>query len=132
MNTTTPIALVTGGSRGLGKNMALALAARGVDVVLTYRSNQKEGEAVVAEIERAGRKAAALQLDVGVASSFSRFAEQVREVLKNRWQRERFEYLVNNAGIGIHAPFAETTEAQFDELVNIQFKGPFFLIRSRA
>jgi NAD(P)-dependent dehydrogenase (short-subunit alcohol dehydrogenase family) len=128
MNTTpTSIALVTGGSRGLGKNMALALAARGVDVVLTYRSNQKEAEAVVAEIERSGRKAAALQLDVGVAASFDRFADQVREVLKNRWQRERFEFLVNNAGIGIHAPFAETTEAQFDELVNIQFKGPFFL-----
>jgi NAD(P)-dependent dehydrogenase (short-subunit alcohol dehydrogenase family) len=128
MNTTpTSIALVTGGSRGLGKNMAQALAARGVDVVLTYRSNQKEAEAVVTEIERSGRKAAALQLDVGVAASFDRFADQVREVLKNRWQRERFEFLVNNAGIGIHALFAETTEAQFDELVNIQFKGPFFL-----
>jgi NAD(P)-dependent dehydrogenase (short-subunit alcohol dehydrogenase family) len=128
MNTpSTSIALVTGGSRGLGKSMALALAARGVDVVLTYRSNQKEAEAVVAEIERSGRKAAALQLDVGVAASFGRFVEQVRDVLKNRWQRERFEFLVNNAGIGIHAPFAETTEAQFDELVNIQFKGPFFL-----
>jgi NAD(P)-dependent dehydrogenase (short-subunit alcohol dehydrogenase family) len=127
-NTTpTSIALVTGGSRGLGKNMALALAAHGVDVVLTYRSNQKEAEAVVAEIERSGRKAAALQLDVGVAASFGRFADQVRDVLKNRWQRERFEFLVNNAGIGIHATFAETTEAQFDELVNIQFKGPFFL-----
>jgi NAD(P)-dependent dehydrogenase (short-subunit alcohol dehydrogenase family) len=128
MNTTpTSIALVTGGSRGLGKSMALALAARGVDVVLTYRSNQKEAEAVVAEIERSGRKAAALQLDVGIAASFGRFADQVRDVLKNRWQRERFEFLVNNAGIGIHASFAETTEAQFDELVNIQFKGPFFL-----
>ncbi|WP_129777211.1 SDR family NAD(P)-dependent oxidoreductase [Peristeroidobacter soli] len=123
----TPIALVTGGSRGLGKNMAQALAARGVDVVLTYRSNQKEAEAVVAEIERSGRKAAALQLDVGVSSTFASFVEQVREVLKNRWQRDRFDYLVNNAGIGIHASFAETTEAQFDELVNIQFKGPFFL-----
>jgi NAD(P)-dependent dehydrogenase (short-subunit alcohol dehydrogenase family) len=131
MNTTpTSIALVTGGSRGLGKNMALALAARGVDVVLTYRSNQKEAEAVVAEIERSGRKAAALQLDVGVVASFGRFADQVRDVLKNRWQRERFEFLVNNAGIGIHAPFAETTEAQFDELVNIQFKGPFFLTQT--
>ncbi len=128
MNTTsTPIALVTGGSRGLGKNMALALAARGVDVVLTYRSNQKEAEAVVAEIERSGRKAAALQLDVGVSSTFGRFVEQVRDVLKNRWQRERFDFLVNNAGIGIHASFAETTEAQFDELVDIHLKGPFFL-----
>ncbi|HEY5761549.1 MAG TPA: SDR family oxidoreductase [Steroidobacter sp.] len=131
MNTpSTPIALVTGGSRGLGKSMALALAARGVDVVLTYRSNQKEAEAVVAEIERSGRKAAALQLDVGIAASFGRFAEQVGDVLKNRWQRERFEFLVNNAGIGIHASFAETTEAQFDELVNIQFKGPFFLTQT--
>lgn len=126
-NTPTPIALITGGSRGLGKSMALHVAARGVDVLLTYRSNRKEAEAVVAEIEKSGRRAAALQLDVGVASSFGAFVEQVRVVLKNQWQREHFNFLVNNAGIGIHAAFVETTEAQFDELVNIQLKGPFFL-----
>ncbi|WP_116808615.1 SDR family NAD(P)-dependent oxidoreductase [Steroidobacter cummioxidans] len=126
-NTSAPIALITGGSRGLGRNMALQSARRGIDVLLTYRSNRKEAEDVVAEIEKSGRRAAALQLDVSVASSFDQFVAQVREVLKNRWQRDRFDFLVNNAGIGIHAAFAETTEAQFDELVNIHLKGPFFL-----
>jgi len=124
---TTPIALITGGSRGLGKSMALHLAARGVDVVLTYRGNKKEADAVVAEIEKAGRQAVALQLDVGVASTFGGFSEQLRAVLKSKWQRERFNFLVNNAGIGAHAAFAETTEAQFDELMNIHLKGPYFL-----
>jgi NAD(P)-dependent dehydrogenase (short-subunit alcohol dehydrogenase family) len=123
----TPIALITGGSRGLGKSMALQLARRGTDVLLTYRSNRKEAEGVVAEIEKLGRRAVALQLDVGVAASFGPFVEQVRAALKNHWQRDTFDFLVNNAGIGVHAPFAETTEAQFDELVNIHLKGPFFL-----
>jgi NAD(P)-dependent dehydrogenase (short-subunit alcohol dehydrogenase family) len=125
--TPTPIALVTGGSRGLGKNMAVQMARRGIDVVLTYRSKRSEAEAVVAEIEKLGRRAAALQLDVGATASFGKFADQVREVLKSHWQRERFNFLVNNAGIGIHVPFAETSEAQFDELMNVQLKGPFFL-----
>jgi NAD(P)-dependent dehydrogenase (short-subunit alcohol dehydrogenase family) len=124
---TSPIALITGGSRGLGRSMALQSAQRGIDVLLTYRGNRKEAEAVVAEIEKSGRRAAALQLDVSVASSFDQFVDQVRELLKSRWQRDRFDYLVNNAGIGIHAGFAETSEAQFDELVNIHLKGPFFL-----
>lgn len=130
MNTlspSTPIALVTGGSRGLGKDMALSLARRGVDVILTYRSNQAEAAEVVARIEKLGRRAVALQLDVGVSASFGKFAAQVREELRNRWQRDRFNYLVNNAGIGAHASFAETTEEQFDQLVAVQFKGPFFL-----
>lgn len=125
--TTTPVAIITGGSRGLGRNMALQAARRGIDVLLTYRSNRKEAEAVVAEIEQSGRKAAALQLDVGVASSFDAFIEQVRAALKKQWQRERFDFLVNNAGVGAHASFAETTEAQFDELMKIHLKGPFFL-----
>lgn len=124
---TTPIALITGGSRGLGRNMALQSAQRGIDVLLTYRSNRKEADAVVAEIEKLGRRAAALQLDVGVASTFASFVDRVRSVLKDHWQRERFDFLVNNAGIGAHASFAETTEAQFDELMNIHLKGPFFL-----
>lgn len=125
--TPTPIALVTGGSRGLGKNMAVQMAQRGIDVVLTYRSKRSEAETVVAEIEKLGRRAVALQLDVGATASFGKFAGQVREVLKDHWQRERFNFLVNNAGIGVHAPFAETSEAQFDELMNVQLKGPFFL-----
>jgi NAD(P)-dependent dehydrogenase (short-subunit alcohol dehydrogenase family) len=130
MNTvspSTPIALVTGGSRGLGKDMALSLGRRGVDVILTYHNNQAEAAGVVAQIEKLGRRAVALQLDVGVSATFGKFASQVREELRSRWQRDRFNYLVNNAGIGAHASFAETTEEQFDQLVAVQFKGPFFL-----
>jgi NAD(P)-dependent dehydrogenase (short-subunit alcohol dehydrogenase family) len=126
-NPTTPIALVTGGSRGLGKNMALQMARRGIDVVLTYHSNRTEADAVVAEIGKLGRRAAALQLDVGVASTFAKFVDEIRGVLKNQWQRQHFNFLVNNAGIGVHTPFAETSEAQFDELMNVHLKGPFFL-----
>lgn len=124
------IAIVTGGSRGLGRNAALKLAARGVDVILTYRSGQTEAAAVVAEIEALGGKAAALALDVGVAASFPAFAAKLRETLRQQWQRENFDYLLNNAGIGIHASFAETTEAQFDQLLNVQFKGVFFLTQA--
>ena len=127
MSTSTPIALVTGGSRGLGKNAALKIARQGTDTILTYRSNRAEAEAVVAEIEKQGRRAVALPLDVSAVASFDAFAEELRGVLKHQWQRDQFNFLVNNAGIGIHATFAETTEAQFDELVNIQLKGTFFL-----
>ncbi|MBE1159838.1 SDR family NAD(P)-dependent oxidoreductase [Dyella acidiphila] len=129
-STQTPIALITGGSRGLGKSMALKLAEHGTDVVLTYRSNQSEAEAVVAAIAKLGRRAVALQLDVGKSASFAAFADQLRAVLKDHWQRSQFDFLVNNAGIGIHASFAETTEAQFDELVNVHLKGAFFLTQT--
>ncbi|PXX48044.1 MULTISPECIES: SDR family NAD(P)-dependent oxidoreductase [Aquitalea] len=124
------IALVTGGSRGLGRNAALKLAARGVAVVLTYQANQAAADAVVAEIDAAGGQAAAMPLDVAQSSSFPAFAEQLRQLLQQRWQRQQFDYLLNNAGIGIHAGFAETTEAQFDHLLNIQFKGVFFLTQA--
>jgi NAD(P)-dependent dehydrogenase (short-subunit alcohol dehydrogenase family) len=123
----THVALVTGGSRGLGRNTALKLAEKGNDVIFTYRSNRTEADAVVGEIERLGRRAVALQLDVADSSRFAAFAESVRAQLAQHWQRESFDYLVNNAGIGAHASFAQTTEAQFDELVNIHFKGVFFL-----
>jgi NAD(P)-dependent dehydrogenase (short-subunit alcohol dehydrogenase family) len=126
MNQPVKIALVTGASRGLGKNTALKLAEHGNDVILTYRSSRAEAEAVVKEIERLGRRAAALPLDVEITSTFADFAAKLREALK-AWQRDRFDFLVNNAGIGIHASFAETTEAQFDQLVNIHLKGTFFL-----
>jgi NAD(P)-dependent dehydrogenase (short-subunit alcohol dehydrogenase family) len=129
MSTHNPIALITGGSRGLGKSMALKLAEHGTDVVLTYRSNQAEAQAVVAAIEKLGRRAVALPLDVGKATSFEAFAQQLRQVLQ-QWRRERFDYLVNNAGVGVHASFANTTEAQFDELVNVHFKGTFFLTQT--
>jgi NAD(P)-dependent dehydrogenase (short-subunit alcohol dehydrogenase family) len=126
----TKIAIVTGGSRGLGKNAALHLAGKGVDVILTYRSGRAEAEATVGEIAKLGGKAVALPLDVGNSKSFAEFAGQIRSALRTHWQREHFDYLVNNAGIGIHASFAETTEAQFDELMNIHLKGTFFLTQA--
>jgi NAD(P)-dependent dehydrogenase (short-subunit alcohol dehydrogenase family) len=129
-HTEKKIALITGGSRGLGRNSALHLAGKGVDVILTYRHGQAEAEAVVAEIGRLGGKAAALALDVGDSASFPDFAERLGSTLRTHWQRAHVDYLVNNAGIGIHASFAETSEAQFDELMNIHLKGPFFLTQS--
>ena len=124
---TQRIALVTGGSRGLGKNAALKLAAKGTDILLTYHSNRQAALDVVAEIEKKGVKAAALALNVGDSTTFDAFASEVAQVLAQKWGRTTFDYLLNNAGIGLNAPFAETSEAQFDELMNIQFKGPFFL-----
>ena len=121
------IAVVTGGSRGLGRNTALHLARRGVDVILTYRSQRTEAEQVVAEIAALGGSAVALQLDVAESGTFDSFVEALKGVLSKHWQRKTFDSLVNNAGIGIHAAFADTTEEQFDELVRIQLKGPFFL-----
>ncbi len=121
------IALVTGGSRGLGKNMALSLAQKGIDVLLTYHSQQAEAGAVVAEIKGHGRQAAALPLDAGNSGSFDAFFAQVQATLRDTFGAERFQFLINNAGTGLHAAFAETTEAQFDEMVNIHLKGPFFL-----
>lgn len=124
---TQRIALVTGGIRGLGKNAALKLAAKGTDILLTYHSNRQAALDVVAEIEQKGVKAAALALNVGDSSTFDAFASEVVQVLAQKWGRTTFDYLLNNAGIGLNVPFAETSEAQFDELMNIQFKGPFFL-----
>jgi len=124
---TTPIALITGANRGLGKNTALKLAERGVDVILTYRGNEAEAVEVKARIEALGRRAVALQLDVAESRSFPAFAERVKQLLASVWQRDRFDYLVNNAGVGTHASFEETTEEQFDMLSAIHLKGTFFL-----
>ena len=121
------IALITGGSRGLGRNTVIHLARSGVDVVLTFHSNKAEADSAVAEITALGRKAAALQLDTGEVASFEAFAASLRETLKTTWGRETIDFLVNNAGIGLHVPFAEATEADFDRLTNIHFKGVFFL-----
>ncbi|MGI2058975.1 SDR family NAD(P)-dependent oxidoreductase [Shewanella baltica] len=127
---TTPIALITGASRGLGKNTAQKLAAQGIDIILTYQTNAAAAAEVVAEIEWLGRKAVALPLDVSDSGSFAEFATQVSTVLAQTWQRESFNYLINNAGIGIHVPMAETSIEQFDTLMNIHVKGPFFLTQT--
>jgi NAD(P)-dependent dehydrogenase (short-subunit alcohol dehydrogenase family) len=124
---TTPIVLITGGSRGLGRSAALAAARSGIDVVLTYRQKATEAQAVVAQIEGLGRRAVALPLDVGDVASFEAFAVQLQQSLRSQWQRDRLDFLVNNAGMGVHAPITETTEAQFDALVNVHLKGVFFL-----
>jgi NAD(P)-dependent dehydrogenase (short-subunit alcohol dehydrogenase family) len=121
------IAIITGGSRGLGKSAALKLAERGADVIFTYHSRQAEADAVVVEIEHLGGKGVALSLDVGNSATFVAFAERVKAELEKNWKRSNFDYLVNNAGSGINTPFAETTEAQFDLMMNIHLKGVFFL-----
>ena len=127
MTTPARIALITGGSRGLGRSMAQGLAAHGVDVIFTYHSAAAEAASVVKQLEATGRKAVALQLDVRTASGFPAFVEKLREVLTKRFDRTTLDILVNNAGTGMHAPFAETTEAQFDEMVNVHLKSTFFL-----
>lgn len=124
---TRPIALITGASRGLGKHSALALAAKGVDLIITYRSQAGEAADVVAKTRALGVQAQALALDVGDSASFAAFADEVSLLLSREWQRSQFDYLVNNAGIGIHASFEQTTEQQFDTLLNIHLKGTFFL-----
>lgn len=121
------IALVTGGSRGLGRNMAISLAKKGLDVIITYNSKKDEAEEVVKQIGNQGQKGFALQLNVSDASSFDSFWGEVAALLSSSFGVGKVDYLVNNAGTGYHAPFAETAEAQFDSLVNIHLKGAFFL-----
>lgn len=124
------IALITGGSRGLGKSMALNLAKKGHDIILTYHSQRGEADAVVTEIAGFGQKAAAVQLDVGQSDTFISFSNTIRSELNTVFGRPDFDYLVNNAGIGIHVPYATTTPDQFDQLMNIHLKGPFFLTQA--
>lgn len=124
------VSIVTGGSRGLGRNTAISIASHGGDVILTYRNGVEQAKAVVAEIEALGRKAVALQLDVTDVSSFQAFADAVRKELSVIWGRNTFDHLVNNAGQGEMASFAETTEAQFDALFNTHVKGVFFLTQT--
>lgn len=126
-NQTNRIALITGGSRGLGKDMALQLAQKGMKVMITYLSKKEEAEEVVATINAGGGKAYALQLDVARSKSFDDFTIQFQHVLQTEFQAEKFDALVNNAGIGLHATFADTTEEQFDQMVDIHLKAPFFL-----
>lgn len=121
------IALLTGASRGLGRSIAVHLARSGVSVIGTYRSRKDEAEAVAAEIRASGARAVMLPFDAADPAGFGGFADTVSAALRDEFGRENFDFLINNAGIGINAPFAETTEEQFDALVQIQLKGPFFL-----
>lgn len=126
----TTISLVTGASRGLGRNTAISIARHGGDVILTYRNGAEDAQAVVAEIAALGRKAVALHLDVTRVSTFPSFVEQVRAALGEAWDRDRFDHLVNNAGQGEMASIFETTEAQFDALFDTHVKGMFFLTQA--
>lgn len=121
------VALITGGSRGLGRNMAQQLSLIGADVVLTYRSRENEALEVITQIEKNGQKAAALQLDVSDPNSFVPFFQKLSEVLREKWSRDNFDFLINNAGSGAHALISETTDEIFESMLNVHFKGVFFL-----
>jgi NAD(P)-dependent dehydrogenase (short-subunit alcohol dehydrogenase family) len=127
MNTKNKIALITGGSRGLGKNMALAIAKKGIDVILTYNSNKEAADNVVAEIESLGQKAVAFQLDTSDTKSFDNFIKQATTWLQQQTGSPNFDYLINNAGTALYALASETTEEQLDAIFNIHYKGVFFL-----
>jgi NAD(P)-dependent dehydrogenase (short-subunit alcohol dehydrogenase family) len=123
---TEKIAIITGGSRGLGRNTAINLAKRGVDLIFTWRANEQEAESLIRECEALGRRAAGFRLDTGEVHSFDGFVEEVRRTLQS-WGRERFDYLVNNAGNSLHVGFTETTEEQCDSIFNVHVKGIYFL-----
>lgn len=127
MRTTNKIALITGGSRGLGRDMAINLAKKGIDVVITYNSNQKAAENVIAEIENIGQSALTLQLDVSEHGKYADFfSNELTPRLQERFQVSKFDFLINNAGTGLSTPFTETTISQFDELYNIHLKAGYF------
>lgn len=121
------IALITGGSRGLGRNMALAIAKKGLDVVITYNANKEAADQVVAELKATGQKAAAFQLDTSNISSFDTFVSALGDHLQQENGTANIDYLVNNAGTALYAPVEETTEEQMDAIFNIHYKGVFFL-----
>lgn len=126
-NKSGKVALVTGGSRGLGRDMALQLAKKGFDVIITYHNKAEAAEKVVEELTQLDRKAVALQLNVADSSTFGAFVQQVKDKLENYFGVTELHSLVNNAGTGVHAAFADTTEAQFDEMVNVHLKSAYFL-----
>lgn len=123
------IALVTGGSRGLGKNMAIRLAEKSNDVIITYHSKKDEANEVVKEIESVGSKAAALCFDAANIKSIDSFLDSVRQTLKENFQSDKFDFLINNAGMGATIPFMQATEENFDEFINVHYKSVFFLIQ---
>lgn len=121
------IAVITGGSRGLGRNMALALARKGADVVITFRAREDEAHSLLREVKEAGGKGVALRLDVGDTASFTGFTSELSSALKAQWNRTDFDLLVHNAGQGVFRPFAQMDESAFDDLYRVHFKGPYFL-----
>jgi len=122
----TKIALITGGSRGLGKDMAINLAQKGVDIILTYHSNKLAAQEVVTEIENHGQKAKAFQLDTGNIKDFPLFFDEISTYLNNETGHSHIDYLINNAGTGVYQAFSETTEEQFNQMFNIHLKGVYF------
>src|SRR5882762_7636401 len=127
MSTATKIALVTGGSRGLGKDMALSIAKKGIDVIITYRSKEAEALQVVSEIESLGQKAIALHLDMSLFASLNDFVNTVKTTLQIKWNTASFDFLINNAGMGATVPFMDVTEELFTDFLNVHFKGIYFL-----
>ena len=121
------IAVVTGGSRGLGKDMAISIAKKGIDVILTWRNNEEQANEIIAAIEQLGQKAAALKLDMSDFNSLDDFLQNVSSLLKEKWNAEHFDFLINNAGMGATVPFIQVTEALFDDFLNVHFKGVYFL-----
>lgn len=130
MENKNKIALVTGGSRGLGKDMALRLAEKGIDVILTYNNNSAAAQEVVTQIHQSGRKAAALQLNTGKAAGFHSFKDQLEATLNQEFSTDHIDFLINNAGHGGYSPIAEVNEAFFDDLMNVHFKGVYFLTQT--
>lgn len=124
------ITLVTGANRGLGRNTAISIAERGGDVIVAYRGNEAQAKEVVTKVQSLGRKAVAVQLDLGDSASFPAFANVLRTQLSEVWGRDTFDHLVNNAGHGEFAMLADTTETQFDGLFDVHVKGVFFLVQT--
>lgn len=127
MSTKTKIALVTGGSRGLGRNMALAIAKKGIDIILTYNSNKESADSIVSEIQSLGQKAVAFQLDTSNVATFDNFVKQTTEYLKEHTGNINFDFLINNAGTALYSSITETSEQQMNDAFNIHYKGVFFL-----
>jgi NAD(P)-dependent dehydrogenase (short-subunit alcohol dehydrogenase family) len=121
------IALITGGSRGIGKNMALSLAKKGHEVIITFNEKEDDAVAVIREIQAMGQKASCLQLDIADSSGFEEFLSNLQHILKREFKAKTINFLVNNAGFAGYAGFIETTEKQLDDLYNVHFKGPFVL-----
>lgn len=126
---TNKLALITGGSRGLGRSMANKLADKGINVVITYHTNKTEADKVVAEVQAKGVEALALQLDVSKADSFEAFVAELTGLLNSKFNTDKIDYLVNNAGVGLHTPLGATEMSVFDALTDIHFKAPYFLIQ---
>jgi len=124
------IAVITGGNRGLGKSTVLCLAKQSIDCIFTYRSHEKEAKEVVKQVQDLGSKAVALQLDVSDMLGFEDFAQQLQNVLQTHWQQSEFDYLINNAGVGLTSSFADTSESTFDTLININLRGVFFVTQT--